>query len=324
MSEAEDDEFILEESEFEDAEKEEERKAILEQKKNVPCPLTQDMITESLSLLCKTGNGLGHAFVKLDLRNRNLTEIGLLGSFVHLRFLDVSSNRLTDLSSLAPLTQLLWLKVDRNLVQSLKDQPVSQLAYLQWLSLAQNCIQNTEGLGGPALESLTLTGNKIQRVSGLDSSRLTSLVALELRGNQLETTHGIYLPNLRRLYLGRNRIKRLDGLEYLESLTTLHLRDNQLETLDGINSNMKSLQYLNVRNNKVFSPDALSSLAAVSTTLQVLILTGNPVTEGEDYRISVLKLLPQLERLDKQAITEDEKAEVQERLLEIEGDDGAD
>ncbi|KAL4622611.1 leucine-rich repeat-containing protein 23 [Arapaima gigas] len=322
MSDTED-EFIPEESEMESL-KEEEREALSEQNKNVPCVLTEGMIAESLSLLCKTGNGLAHAFVKLDLRKRNLTEIGLISSFVHLRFLDISSNRLTDLSALAPLTQLLWLKVDRNLVQNMADQPVSQLAYLQWLSLVQNCIQKTEGLGGPALETINLTGNKIQRISALDSSKLTNLVTLELRGNQLESTQGVYLPNLRRLYLAKNRIKRLEGLDCLECLTTLHLRDNLLETLDGINSNMKALQYLNVRNNKVFSPRALSSLAAVSTTLQVLVLTGNPVIEGDDYRMSILKLIPHLERLDKEAITDEERAEIQERLLEIEGDDNGD
>lgn len=45
----------------------------------------------------------------------------------------------------------------------------------------------------------------------------------------------------------QNVIKRLEGLEKLENLTTLHLRDNELDSLDGLNPNMKSLQYLNVR-----------------------------------------------------------------------------
>lgn len=34
------------------------------------CHLTQETISEGLSLLCRTGNGLGHAFVKLDLNNK--------------------------------------------------------------------------------------------------------------------------------------------------------------------------------------------------------------------------------------------------------------
>lgn len=45
----------------------------------------------------------------LSLLHRKLTDIEALRKFVHLRFLDVSNNRLTDLSPLASLAQLLWL-----------------------------------------------------------------------------------------------------------------------------------------------------------------------------------------------------------------------
>lgn len=33
-------------------------------------PLTSEVAGERLSLLCKTGNGLAHAFVRLDIRNK--------------------------------------------------------------------------------------------------------------------------------------------------------------------------------------------------------------------------------------------------------------
>ena len=33
-------------------------------------PLTSEVAGECLSLLCKTGNGLAHAFVRLDIRNK--------------------------------------------------------------------------------------------------------------------------------------------------------------------------------------------------------------------------------------------------------------
>lgn len=31
-----------------------------------PCPLTEEVLKEGLSLLCKTGNGLAHAYVKFE------------------------------------------------------------------------------------------------------------------------------------------------------------------------------------------------------------------------------------------------------------------
>ena len=33
-------------------------------------PLTEEMVGECLSLLCKTGDGLAHAFVRLDIHER--------------------------------------------------------------------------------------------------------------------------------------------------------------------------------------------------------------------------------------------------------------
>ena len=33
-------------------------------------PLTEEVLAESLSLLCKTGNGLAHAYVRLDIHDR--------------------------------------------------------------------------------------------------------------------------------------------------------------------------------------------------------------------------------------------------------------
>ncbi|KAJ8017312.1 hypothetical protein DPEC_G00016570 [Dallia pectoralis] len=278
------------------------------------CPLTQEMITQGLSLLCRTGSGLAHAFVKLELQDRRLTDIALVSTLVHVRFLDVSSNHLSDLSPLASLTQLLWLKCDGNRVSGFKGQPLGQLTYLQWLSLALNSIHDLDGLGGVALESLNLIGNGIQKVSGLQYHSLTNLVTLELRGNKLETTDGIYLPNLRQLYLAQNVIKHLVGLDKLERLTTLHLRNNQLTTLDGISQNMKCLQYLNVRGNLVFSQRGLRSLVGVSRSLRGLVLSENPLVETEDYRLCVLSRLPLLERLDKERVSPEEKEEAHERL----------
>lgn len=41
---------------------------------------------------------------------------------------------------------------------SFKEQPFAQLTYLQWLSMKVNRLTELEGLIGPSLESLILTG----------------------------------------------------------------------------------------------------------------------------------------------------------------------
>ncbi|KAL3064330.1 hypothetical protein OYC64_000586 [Pagothenia borchgrevinki] len=300
-----------------EGEEETQPEATEEEEKVQVCHLTKETIGQGLSLLCRTGNGLGHAFVKVDLIDKGLDDIASIGSFIHLRFVDVSNNELTDLSHLESLTHLLWLKVDNNAVASFKGQPFAQLTYLQRLSMAGNRITELDGLVGPALESLNLTGNGIQRLNGFQSGCFANLVTLELRGNQLDTTDGINLPNLQQLYLAQNVIKHLEGLERMERLTTLHLRDNQLETLDGLSPNMKCLQYLNVRGNAILEENALKSLTLVSKTLRALVLTDNPLVESTDYRLSVLMLLTQLERIDKDPVSPEEMAEAKERIKEL-------
>lgn len=282
------------------------------------CPLLQETIGDGLSLLCRTGNGLGHAFVKLEVTEKGLTDISALSTFVHLRFVDLSHNYLTDLNPLAPLTQLLWLKVDNNCLSCLRMQPLAHFPYLQWLSLVLNRVTDLHGLVGPALECVNLNGNAIKRVSGLHSSSFGNLVTLELRGNKLETTDNIDLPNLRHLYMAQNIIKKLEGLDKLERLITLHLRDNQLESLDGLSPNMKCIQYLNVRGNCIIEEHALECLKHVSRSLRCLVIADNPLVDTTDYRMSVLVLLPQLERLDKDNVSPDERAEAEERILELE------
>ncbi|XP_003777999.3 leucine-rich repeat-containing protein 23 isoform X2 [Pongo abelii] len=220
----------------------------------LPNPLTEDMMKEGLSLLCKTGNGLAHAYVKLEVKERDLTDIYLLRSYIHLRYVDISENHLTDLSPLNYLTHLLWLKADGNRLRSAQ---LNELPYLQIASFAYNQITDTEGISHPRLETLNLKGNSIHTVTGLDPQKLISLHTVELRGNQLESMLGINLPKLKNLYLAQNMLKKVEGLEDLSNLTTLHLRDNQIDTLSGFSREMKSLQYLNLRRSKTlaFRPD---------------------------------------------------------------------
>lgn len=133
------------------------------------------------------------SFLLSSLPLRGLTDIAAISNYNHIRFLDLSKNNITNLTPLASLTQLLWLKarrdllfitlkdifgavsnirfnwwyilnvtcllqVDNNAVTCFKGQPFAQLTYLQWLSLAANQLTDVDGLVGPALERLNLTG----------------------------------------------------------------------------------------------------------------------------------------------------------------------
>lgn len=87
---------------------------------------------------------------------RGLTDISLLERFVHLRYVDLSKNKLKDLAPLSSLTQLLWLKVDGNLLSSASMQ---EMPYLQVISFDRNQITDLEGITHPLLANLSLKGD---------------------------------------------------------------------------------------------------------------------------------------------------------------------
>ncbi|XP_071109148.1 leucine-rich repeat-containing protein 23-like isoform X1 [Haliotis cracherodii] len=305
----EEDQLEEEEKELGDEEQAEDEQVEEEEEEKPPAnPLTEEIMAESLSLLCKTGDGLSHAYVRLDTHDREITDIGILKGFIHLRYVDVSKNNLKDISPLCALTHMLTLKADENMLTSAK---LEEMPFLQVASFSHNRINNTEGINHPNLEVLNLNNNNISHVSGLDASKLTRLHTLELRGNRLESTDGIYLPNLKNLFLGANMIHRLEGMSRLSGLTTLHLRDNQIDNLEGFAEEQGMLQYVNLRGNNVSNTKECNKLKLLPK-LRALALGENPIAEEDDYRLEVLISLRSLERLDKDEYTEEERSEAEE------------
>lgn len=279
-----------------------------EEEKIPPNPLTEEVIAESLSLLCKTGDGLSHAYVRLDIHEREITDIEILSSFIHLRYVDVTKNSLKDISSLSALTHMLTLKADENLLTTAA---LEEMPFLQVASFSHNKINTTEGINHPMLEQLNLNNNVIKEITGLDATKLSRLHTLELRGNKLESSDGIYLPNLKNLFLAANIIKRIEGMGRLTGLTTLHLRDNQLENLEGFSDDQKGLQYINMRGNLVTTVKESAKLK-VLPILRAMVLSENPCADEDDYRLETLIGIRTLERLDKDEYTEEERTEAEE------------
>ncbi|XP_048358900.1 leucine-rich repeat-containing protein 23 [Sphaerodactylus townsendi] len=314
MSEEDLEEDYDDEEQKEDDEKlgedEDEKEAVEEEEEEHPVsnPLTEDHFKEGLSLLSKTGNGLAHAFVKFEAREKELTDITLIQSFIHLRYVDLSDNLLQDLSPLSCLTHLLWLKVDNNRLTSAA---LDELPYLQIASFANNHIKDTCGINHPRLASLSLKGNEIEVISGLDPVKLSNLHTLELRSNSLKSTAGLQLPKLKTLYLAQNSITQIEGMENMTQLTTLHLRDNLLEHLDGFSESLTSLQYVNLRGNAVSNIQEVAKLQKLPL-LRALVLLDNPCMDEGDYRMETLVLLPRLERLDKDFFEEDERLDAED------------
>ncbi|XP_028632403.1 dynein regulatory complex subunit 3 [Grammomys surdaster] len=129
------------------------------------------------------------------------------------------------------------------------------------------------------LQKLQLNNNIIERIEGLEN--LTHLVWLDLSFNNIEAIEGLdTLVNLEDLSLSNNRITKMDSLDALVKLQVLSLGNNQI-------SNMMNIIYL-----RRFP------------CLRTLSLSGNPISEAEEYKMFIYAYLPDLVYLDFRRIDE--------------------
>ena len=135
------------------------------------------------------------------------------------------------------------------------------------------------------------------------SDRIESIRNLNLWGSNIEDISIIEeMPSLEIVSLSVNKIRTLRPFANLKNLRELYLRRNLI-------ANLNEIKYLNDCHN-----------------LSVLWLSENPICDNPNYRAVVICVLPQLQKLDDIAITEEERDKAEQKLSgklekEEEGDD---
>ena len=113
-----------------------------------------------------------------------LTDISLLASYVHLRYVDLSRNNLRDVSALNSLSHLLAVQLDDNKLMT-ADIP-SNLPYLQTANFTGNRVQTLAGITHPVLESLMLNCKNIFDCNSVKSTDLDFGLIFEKLGMCLQ------------------------------------------------------------------------------------------------------------------------------------------
>ncbi|XP_052737520.1 leucine-rich repeat-containing protein 23-like [Bicyclus anynana] len=286
--------------------------------------LNRSEVSVRLSLLGKTAEGDGYTYLKAACTGMSLTNISAIKSFQHLQFVDVSDNCL-DLENLQAVTELPFLVLihaDKNLLYSAA---LKRMKYMQVIIMNNNFLTSVEDVYQPELSTLEVGYNKIKKIEF--AKKMPNIKCLDFRHNLVRDIESIDFPNLDSLYLAGNEITSLVGIERLVNLRILHVRKNPIKLLNGFNSELKKLQYINLRNCKVATLRQVKKLR-VLPALETLILKGcpymggtgeeNPVVAEEEepaeLRIEVLASLPRLKRLNKGVVTPEERAEAKELL----------
>lgn len=116
------------------------------------------------------------------------------------------------------------------------------------------------------------------------TDKLTSIEKINLWGNDLEDVSILRdMPNVEVVSLSLNKIYTLEDFAYCGKLNELYLRKNDI-------SDLKEIHYL-----------------AHLPNLEVLWLWDNPICGHKYYRPFILKILPNLKKLDNEEITMEER-----------------
>ncbi|XP_075049503.1 leucine-rich repeat-containing protein 9 [Mixophyes fleayi] len=175
----------------------------------------------------------------------------------------------------------------------------------------------------PNLTNLTLIGQNIESISGLESClllqelwisecQLTKIEGLEnclhlrklfLYDNNITTIEALdILTKLEVLWLNGNEIEVIEGLDKLQNLKELNLAGNLIDTIGNCLDPNVCLERLNLSGNKISSFKELTNLSRLANLKDLGLkdpqYSPNPVCLFFNYATHVLYHIPQLERLD--------------------------
>ena len=146
-------------------------------------------------------------------------------------------------------------------------------------------------------------------------STLKACKHLSLSTNNIEKISSLSgMDNLSILSLGKNLIKKIENLDGIaDTLEELWMSYNLITSLANVEK-LTKLRILYISNNKIASFDELNKLSELGS-LEELLLVNNPIfTEaeeplamGSDYRIQIIKRVPQLVKLDGIPVDVDER-----------------
>ncbi|XP_070182433.1 cilia- and flagella-associated protein 410-like [Littorina saxatilis] len=120
----------------------------------------------------------------------------------------------------------------------------------------------------------------------------------------LARTRASDLESVRKLNCWASQIQDASIVRKMPNLEVCSLSVNNLSSLEDF-SHCTNLQELYIRKNRVGSLTDVVYLKELEK-LRVLWLANNPCSQGDNYRMTVLRTLPNLQKLDNVVVTEEE------------------
>nr|XP_009452516.3 leucine-rich repeat and guanylate kinase domain-containing protein isoform X1 [Pan troglodytes] len=264
--------------------------------------LREEAVAKALHHLGRSGSGTEQVYLNLTLSGCNLIDVSILCGYVHLQKLDLSANKIEDLSCVSCMPYLLELNASQNnLTTFFNFKPPKNLKKADF---SHNRISEICDLSAyHALTKLILDGNEIEEISGLEMCN--NLIHLSLANNKITTINGLNKLPIKILCLSNNQIEMITGLEDLKALQNLDLSHNQISSLQGL-ENHDLLEVINLEDNKIAELREIEYIKNLPI-LRVLNLLKNPIQEKSEYWFFVIFMLLRLTELDQKKIKVEEK-----------------
>ena len=130
------------------------------------------------------------------------------------------------------------------------------------------------------------------------------LIAQKVKSDRIES--------IRNLNLWGSNIEDISIIEEMPSLEIVSLSVNKIRTLRPF-ANLQNLKELYLRRNLIANLNEIKYLTDCHN-LSVLWLSENPICDNPNYRAVVICVLPQLQKLDDIAITDEERDRAEQKL----------
>ncbi|XP_045144857.1 leucine-rich repeat and guanylate kinase domain-containing protein [Echinops telfairi] len=210
-----------------------------------------------------------------DMQNQegcDLADISILSEYIHLQKLDLSINKIEDLSCVSCMPYLLELNASQNRLTTFFN--FNPPRNLKKVDFSYNQISEMTDLSAyQALTKLILDNNQIQEIKGLELC--CNLTHLSLARNKITTIDGLSMLPIKNLCLSNNQIEKITGLEELKVLQKLDLSNNQISSLQGL-ENHDLLEVLNLEENKIEELREIEYIEKLPL-LRILNLLRNPI-----------------------------------------------
>lgn len=251
---------------------------------------TMRIIKRGLSKIQKVNDNSGYAFTEMNVENKEILGLyDILSLYPHVRYANISNNKINDISTVDMMPYLLQLNASKNLIQNMKVFTYQKLFYVIELDLSNNKITRIPGIVLPCLRKLNLNENQIDNCDEFRGHG--KLETLSLRKNKLRICKIRNMPNLQDLDVSENEIEHFYDISNTPNLKNLNLKKNKIAALEKNLPALPNLQTLNLEENQMTDASHLKRLSELPA-LKTFLCVSNPMNEeiGDNLKKMLIKM----------------------------------